>query len=98
MTTAHLHSLNSQDVNSRDVDSLSHEVSALLCAIPSASTLQKLAVIDPFNLNASDKIDFLSALERQDGWLFALKQRAITAVAGKHATNCILTRRKSQFS
>jgi len=72
MTTAHLH----------DVDSISRDLAALLCAIPSATTLQKLAVIDPFNLNASDKIDFLSALERQDGWLFALKQRAITAVAG----------------
>ncbi len=86
MTTARLHSVDSQDVDSQDVDSLSREVSALLCAIPSASTLQKLAVINPFDLNASDKIDFLSALERQDGWLFALKQRAITAVAGKHAS------------
>ena len=76
MSTAHLH----------DVDSLSHDVSVLLSAIPSALTLQKLAIIDPFILNASDRIDFLSALERQDGWLFALKQRAITAVAGKQAS------------
>jgi hypothetical protein len=76
MSTAHLH----------DMDSLSHDVSVLLSAIPSALTLQKLAIIDPFILNASDRIDFLSALERQDGWLFALKQRAITAVAGKQAS------------
>jgi len=35
-----------------------------------------------YALTASDRIDYLSALDRQDGWLYALRQRAIAAVAG----------------
>jgi hypothetical protein len=69
-----------------DVEELSASVARLLIDFPSATTLEKLAAIDPFVLNASDRIDYLSALERQDGWLFALKQRAITAVAGFQAS------------
>ena len=69
-----------------DVDELSTAVAELLTAIPSGTTLQKLSIIDPLTLNQSDRIDFLTALERQDGWLFALKQRAITAVAGSEAS------------
>ena len=65
-----------------DVEELSSAVARLLIDIPNATTLEKLAAIDPFTLTAADRIDYLSALERQDGWLFALKQRAITAVAG----------------
>jgi len=65
-----------------DVEELSSAVARLLIDIPNATTLEKLAAIDPFSLTAADRIDYLSALERQDGWLFALKQRAITAVAG----------------
>jgi hypothetical protein len=69
-----------------DVVELAAAVADLLFAAPSANTLAKLAAIDPFSLPASDRIDYLSALERQDGWLFALKQRAITAVAGVQAS------------
>lgn len=65
-----------------DVEDLSAAVARLLIDIPNSSALEKLAAIDPFSLDAADRIDYLSALERQDGWLFALKQRAITAVAG----------------
>jgi len=68
------------------VEELSASVARLLIDFPSATTLEKLAAIDPFVLNASDRIDYLSALARQDGWLFALKQRAITAVAGFQAS------------
>lgn len=69
-----------------DVAELSSAVAHLLFAAPSAGTLEKLSAIDPFSLQAIDRIDYLSALERQDGWLFALKQRAITAVAGVQAS------------
>lgn len=69
-----------------DVAELAAAVADLLFAAPSANTLAQLAAIDPFSLPAADRIDYLSALERQDGWLFALKQRAITAVAGAQAS------------
>ena len=69
-----------------DVEVLSAAIADLLFATPSANTLAKLSAIDPFSLPAPDRIDYLSALERQDGWLFALKQRAITAVAGVQAS------------
>lgn len=76
MTTARLHT----------VEDLSQLVSDLLIAIPSAAVLESLAAIDPYSLTPALRIDFLAALERQDGWLFALKQRAITAVAGAQAS------------
>ncbi len=72
MTTAHL----------IDVEDLSASVAELLFAIPGAATLTRLAEIDPRSLSASDRIDYLTALDRQDGWLYALRQRAIAAVAG----------------
>jgi Domain of unknown function (DUF222) len=65
-----------------DVEELSSTVAELLCAIPGAMTLARLSEINPDSLNASDRIDFLTALDRQDGWLYALRQRAIAAVAG----------------
>jgi hypothetical protein len=65
-----------------DVEKLSSTVAELLCAIPGAMTLARLSEINPDSLNASDRIDFLTALDRQDGWLYALRQRAIAAVAG----------------
>ena len=65
-----------------DATYLSERVAQLLIAIPCADTMAQLSAIDPFSLSASDRIDYLAALERQDGWLYALKQRAITAVAG----------------
>lgn len=72
MTTAHL----------ADVENLSAEIAELLYAIPCGRTIQQLESIDPFSLNASDRIDYLTALDRHDGWLYALRQRAIAAVAG----------------
>ena len=65
-----------------DVDELSQRVAELVCALPGAATLARLSEIDPYSLSASDRIDFLTALDRQDGWLYALRQRAIAAVAG----------------
>jgi hypothetical protein len=76
MTTARLH----------PVEDLSQLMSDLLTAIPSAAVLEGLSAIDPYSLTPALRIDFLAALERQDGWLFALKQRAITAVAGAQAS------------
>lgn len=65
-----------------DVAELSAHVAELLHAIPGASTMARLSEIDPYSLGASDRIDYLTALDRQDGWLYALRQRAIAAVAG----------------
>jgi hypothetical protein len=42
----------------------------------------RLSEIDPYSLSALDRINYLTALDRQDGWLYALRQRAIAAVAG----------------
>lgn len=65
-----------------EVTELSDLVSELLRAIPGAATLARLSEIDPYLLSAVDRINFLTALDRQDGWLYALRQRAIAAVAG----------------
>jgi hypothetical protein len=65
-----------------DVEDLSTSIAELLFAIPGAATLTRLSEIDPNLLTASDRIDYLTALDRQDGWLYALRQRAIAAVAG----------------
>lgn len=64
------------------VDNISATVAQLLHTPPGAHALTIASKIDPFALSAADRVDFLAALERQDGWLYALKQRAITAVAG----------------
>jgi hypothetical protein len=45
--------------------------------------LEKLIKIDPFKLSKPRRIDYLSALEKQTGWLQALMQNAIVAVAGE---------------
>lgn len=58
------------------------QVAQLLNAIPGITTLAKLVAIDPKDLSASSRIDYLTALERQTAWLQALMQRAIIAVAG----------------
>ena len=64
-------------------------VSRLLTAAPGIDTLTSLSAINPFDLPAAARIDYLSALERQISWLQAMMQRAIVAVAGeegvKHA-------------
>jgi len=65
-----------------DVEDFSATVAELLHAIPGAHAMSRLSEIDPYALNASDRIDYLTALDRQDGWLYALRQRAIAAVAG----------------
>jgi hypothetical protein len=72
--------------NHTDAEDLAQLVGDLLMAIPSARILERLSSIDPYSLTPALRIDFLAALERQDGWLFALKQRAITAVAGAQAS------------
>lgn len=44
--------------------------------------LTELVAIDPFSLSPSGRVDYLAALEKQSGWLQALMQSAIVAVAG----------------
>lgn len=58
----------------------------LLNSIPSARVLAALAAIDPNTLPLPSRIDYLTAIERQQSWLQALMQRAIVAVAGREAT------------
>ena len=68
----------------RDHDSsvLVSEIADLLNAMPGITTLTALVAINPQELSPADRIDYLTALERQTGWLQALMQRAIVAVAG----------------
>lgn len=47
------------------------------------NVLSKLINIDPFSLSKPRRIDYLAALEKQTGWLQALMQNAIVAVAGE---------------
>lgn len=61
-------------------------ISDLLRATPGIETLAKLVEIDPADLSASARVDYLSALERQSSWLQACLQRAIVAVAGIEAS------------
>ena len=61
-------------------------VSRLLAAAPGIDTLTSLNAIDPFDLPAAARIDYLSALERQISWLQAIMQRAIVAVAGEEGS------------
>lgn len=68
------------------VFSRTSEVSELLHATPGISTLAALVKIDPFQLSESDRIDYLTAFERQCSWVHALQQRAIFAVAGSEAS------------
>jgi hypothetical protein len=61
-------------------------VSRLLAAAPGIDTLTSLNAIDPFDLPAAARIDYLTALERQISWLQAMMQRAIVAVAGEEGS------------
>jgi hypothetical protein len=61
-------------------------VSRLLAAVPGIETLTSLSAINPFDLPAAARIDYLSALERQISWLQALMQRTIVAVAGEEGS------------
>ena len=60
-------------------------VAELLVAAPGISTLAGLIAIDPQDLPAAARVDYLAALERQSSWLQAAMQRAIVAVAGIEA-------------
>jgi len=61
---------------------LAPTIADLLRAMPGIATLSALVAINPQELTPADRIDYLTALERQTGWLQALMQRAIVAVAG----------------
>jgi len=61
-------------------------ISDLLRAMPGIATLTSLVAINPHQLSPVDRIDYLTALERQTSWLQALMQRAIVAVAGDQAS------------
>lgn len=65
---------------------LIEKVIELLHAIPSAKVLAELAAIDPNTLPMASRIDYLTAIERQESWIQALMHRAIVAVAGREST------------
>lgn len=65
----------------------SERVIELLSAIPSAAILSQLATIDPRTLPQASRIDYLTALERQESWLQALMHRAVIAVAGTESAS-----------
>jgi hypothetical protein len=60
-------------------------VADLLVAAPGITTLAGLIAINPHDLPAAARVDYLAALERQSSWLQAAMQRAIVAVAGVDA-------------
>ncbi len=64
---------------------VTEKVIQLLNAIPSASVLAELAAIDPQLLPHASRIDYLTAIERQESWLQALMHRAVVAVAGRES-------------
>jgi hypothetical protein len=61
------------------------EVAELLKAKPGYKTLGELIEINPRSLSSSGRIDYLSALDRQESWMCALKQEALVAIAGEYA-------------
>jgi hypothetical protein len=61
------------------------EVAELLRAKPGYITLGELIKINPLALSSSGRIDYLSALDRQESWMCALKQEALVAIAGEYA-------------
>ena len=61
-------------------------IAELLRAMPGIATLASLVAINPHQLSPVDRIDYLTALERQTSWLQALMQRAIVAVAGEESS------------
>ena len=62
------------------------KVAQLLHALPSAAVLAQLAAIDPHSLPMASRIDYLTAIERQESWIQALMHRAIVAVAGRESS------------
>jgi Domain of unknown function (DUF222)/HNH endonuclease len=69
-------------INDPGANAVATSIVDLLRAMPGIATLSALVAINPQELTPSDRIDYLTALERQTGWLQALMQRAIVAVAG----------------
>ena len=67
-------------------DSVASHVASLLHSPAGIEVLSALVGIDPMELTRSGRVDFLSALEKQSGWLQSLMQRAIVAVAGSEPT------------
>ena len=61
------------------------EVAEILKAKPGYITLGELIAINPRSLSSSGRIDYLSALDRQESWICALKQEALVAIAGEFA-------------
>ena len=61
------------------------EVAELLRAKPGYITLGELIAINPRALSSSGRIDYLTALDRQESWMCALKQEALVAIAGEYA-------------
>ena len=61
------------------------EVAELLMAKTGYITLGELIEINPRALSSSGRIDYLSALDRQESWICALKQEALVAIAGEYA-------------
>ena len=60
------------------------EVAELLKAKPGCLTLGELIEINPLSLSSAGRIDYLSALDRQESWICALKQEALVAIAGEY--------------
>ena len=67
-------------------DSVTSHVASLLHSPAGIDVLSALVGIDPMELTKSGRVDYLSALEKQSGWLQSLMQRAIVAVAGSEPT------------
>ena len=63
-------------------ETLDSRATELLNSVPGIETLTALVAIDPEDLGRGARVNYLSAIERQTGWLQALIQRAIVAVAG----------------
>jgi len=61
------------------------EVAELVRAKPGYITLGELIEINPLSLSSAGRIDYLSALDRQESWICALKQEALVAIAGEYA-------------
>ena len=56
-------------------------ISQLLLQRPGIEALTQLVEIHPYELSPSGRIDYLAALEKQNGWLQALMQTAFVAIA-----------------
>ena len=61
------------------------EVAELLKAKPGYITLGELIQINPLSLSSAGRVDYLSAIDRQESWICALKQEALVAIAGEYA-------------